>query len=265
MTQFISSRYNPHVQQVRALLNQKSARSEAGLFVVEGVRLAEEALASGHISVQVYFSRAINERGMKLIEALILQGREVFELSVPVMDSLSATEASQGILLVFPQTVTDTPPQTDFVLVLDQVRDPGNLGTILRSAAAAGVKVVFLSPGSADAFAPKVMRAGMGAHFRLSIHYAGWPEIGRYCREICQPPLKILLAESGDGEACWQTDLRRPLALIIGGEAEGAGLEARLAMDGLIHIPMPGQFESLNAAVATGILLFEVVRQRSQP
>ena len=264
MSQFISSPHNIHAQYIRALLNQKSKRTEAGLFVVEGVRLAEEALASTHRPVQAFFSKAINERGMLLIESLISAGVEVFELSGPVMENLSATETSQGVLLVYKQAEEDTTPQTDFALALDQVRDPGNLGTILRSAAAAGVKVVFLAPGTADAFAPKVVRAGMGAHFRLSIHTAGWAEIKAYCKEACQPPLKLLLAESGGGEACWQVELRSPLALVIGGEADGASEEARQAVDGLIYIPMPGQFESLNAAVAAGILLFEVVRQRSQ-
>jgi TrmH family RNA methyltransferase len=263
MTQYISSTHNPHVQQVRALLNQKSARTEAGLFVVEGVRLAEEALTSGCKPMQAFYSQALKERGMKLVEAFTAQGSEIFELAVPVLESLSDTETSQGILLVLKQAETSLPAVTDFALVLDQIRDPGNLGTILRSAAAAGVKVVFLPPGTADAFAPKVVRAGMGAHFRLTIHNADWAEITRYCKETCRTPLKLLLAESGGGKACWQMDLKAPLALIIGGEAEGASAEARQATDELIYIPMPGQFESLNAAVAAGILLFEIVRQRS--
>ena len=260
--QYISSTHNEKVQQVRTLLNQKSARSETGLFVVEGVRLAEEALINGRKPVQAFFSKALNERGMKLVDALQSTGAAIFELSEGVLESLSATETSQGILLIFPQEMEITPRPADFALVLDQVRDPGNLGTILRTSAAAGVKVVFLTPGSADAFAPKVVRAGMGAHFRLSIHTATWPEISHYCQVVCNPPLRLLLAESENGISCWQMDLCQPLALVIGSEAEGASTEARHLADGFIHIPMPGQFESLNAAIAAGILLFEVVRQR---
>jgi rRNA methylases len=262
MPQFISSTHNPHVQQIRALLNQKSARSEAGLFVVEGVRLAEEALAGGRSPQQVFHTQTLSERGKKLLSGLGPE-TELFELADSVMESLSDTETSQGILLVLPQTESRQIPATDFALVLDQIRDPGNLGTILRSAAAAGVKTVFLAPGTADAFAPKVVRAGMGAHFRLSIQSAEWCEIDDYCRKVCQPPLKLLLAESGGGKACWQMDLQAPLALVIGGEADGASAEARQAVDENIYIPMPGKFESLNAAVAAGILLFEIVRQRS--
>ena len=138
MTQFISSMHNPHIQQIRALLNQKSARIEAGLFVVEGVRLAEEALTGGCNPVQAFYSQSANERGMNQLETLINRGIEVIELSTPVMEGLSDTETSQGILLVLKQSETTLPPATDFALVLDQIRDPGNLGTILRSAAAAG-------------------------------------------------------------------------------------------------------------------------------
>lgn len=264
MAQFISSTHNARVQQVRSLLNQKSARSESSCFVVEGVRLAEEAAASGSLPMEVYFSQAVSERGRLLVAKMESAGVETFELSEGILESLSATDTSQGLLMVMPQSGTNLPANCDFVLVLDQVRDPGNLGTILRSAAAAGVKAVFLPPGTADAFAPKVVRAGMGAHFRLAIHSAEWPEITRYCRSQCKPPLRLLLAESGGGKDCWQTDLKAPIALVIGGEADGASQEARQAVDDLIYIPMPGKFESLNAAVAAGILLFEVVRQRSQ-
>lgn len=264
MAQFISSTHNSRVQQVRALLNQKSARTESGCFVVEGVRLAEEAAASGSLPREIYFSQTVSERGRQLIAKMETAGVETFELSESVLESLSATETSQGLLMVMPQSGTTLPVNCDFALVLDQVRDPGNLGTILRSAAAAGVKAVFLPPGTADAFAPKVVRSGMGAHFRLSIQSAEWPEITHYCKSACTPPLRLLLAESGGGKDCWQTDLKAPIAVVIGGEADGASQEARQAVDDLIYIPMPGNFESLNAAVAAGILLFEVVRQRSQ-
>jgi len=132
---------------------------------------------------------------------------------------------------------------------------------MLRTAAAAGVQAVLLTPGTTDVFAPKVVRAGMGAHFRLSFRTAPWPEILQICK-IREHPLALMLAESGEGKPVWQQDLRQPAAIVIGGEAEGAGAEARQHCDSLIRIPMPGQFESLNAAVAAGIILFEVVRQR---
>jgi TrmH family RNA methyltransferase len=265
MSSFLSSSHNPHLQQVRALLNQKSARSESGLFVVEGVRLAEETLASQTPVKEAYFAASTSERGHKIIDALTRRGVEIFEVAEPVLESLSATETSQGVLLVLSQQSRLLPSQPDFVVILDQLRDPGNMGTILRAAAAAGAQVVLLPPGTTDPFAPKVVRAGMGAHFRLALHNANWAEIREYCHTAAPSGLRLFLAESGGGTSCWQANLREPLALVIGGEADGASPEAREAADELLHIPMPGQFESLNAAVAAGILLFEIVRQRSQP
>jgi TrmH family RNA methyltransferase len=121
---------------------------------------------------------------------------------------------------------------------------------------AAGVQAIFLPPETTDAFAPKVVRSGMGAHFRLPIHKLTWGEIRSATKS-----LKVYLADM-QGHPCWQTDLRGPLALIVGGEAEGATNEACHLADSTISIPMPGKAESLNAGVAGAILMFEVVRQR---
>ncbi len=259
----ITSNHNPRVQRVRALLNQKSARDEAKAFVVEGVRLCEEALAAGCRPEELFYSPALSERGLSLVQPAATLGCEVFEVPQGVMDHLSATETSQGILMVLPQFSSAPLPGTDFVLVLDQIRDPGNMGTILRSAASADVQAVLLPPGNTDVFAPKVVRSGMGAHFRLNLNFCDWPQIIKYCKEENSSSLHLMLAESGEGVSFWKTDMQQPLALVIGGEAEGASPEAKLSIDSFVNIPMPGKFESLNAAVAAGILLFEVVRQRS--
>ena len=156
------------------------------------------------------------------------------------------------------------PKQLNFVLIVDNLRDPGNLGTILRTAAAANVDAVLLAPGTTDAFAPKVLRAGMGAHFQIPIRELGWESIQSLCKSRDARPLQFFLAEAARPESsCWSLNLRQPLALIIGGEAEGATPEAHAAADQMISIPMPGISESLNAAVAAAVLIFEVIRQRS--
>jgi TrmH family RNA methyltransferase len=147
----------------------------------------------------------------------------------------------------------------NFILIPDQIRDPGNLGTLLRSAAATGVQAVLLPPETTDAFAPKVLRAGMGAHFRVPIREMSWEEI----REVGKlSGLQVYLAEM-NGKSCWETDLQQPLALIIGSEAEGASDEARNLATQKISIPMAGDVESLNAGAAGSVLMFEVVRQRA--
>ena len=172
--------------------------------------------------------------------------------------SSSDTGTPQGILAVLERIDLPVPDLPTFVLIPDQIRDPGNLGTLLRSAAAAGVDAVLLPPETTDAFAPKVVRAGMGAHFRLPIQSMTWDEIEQVGKLA---GLEVFLADM-NGKFCWEADLRQPLALIVGGEADGASEPARrLAMVSL-RIPMPGKTESLNAGVAGSVLMFEVVRQR---
>jgi TrmH family RNA methyltransferase len=151
------------------------------------------------------------------------------------------------------------PPSPDFVLIADQIRDPGNLGTLLRTAAAAGVQAVLLAPETTDAFAPKVVRAGMGAHFRLPILSLAWDEIRSHVAG-----LQIYLADVQGTISCWEAGFEAPLALIIGGEAEGASAAARTLATQSVFIPMVGSTESLNAGIAGSILLFEVVRQRGK-
>lgn len=262
-SQLLTSFKNPKIQFVRDLLKDRTAREETGLFIVEGVRLAEEVYKHHILPRSVFFSTLVSNRGMELVKQYQKAFVDVIEVKPDILDKISDTETSQGILLVLPQKMKSIPSATDLVLILDQVRDPGNMGTMLRSAAAAGTGVVFVAPGSVDPFMPKVVRAGMGAHFHLPILQAEWPLIIEYCKEKTLPPLQMLLAEAGSGLSMWQADLTRPLAIVIGGEAEGPCKQARDIADAHISIPMPGDFESLNAGVAASLLLYEIIRQRN--
>lgn len=261
MAERITSSKNPKIQQVRALLTQRGERERTARFVIEGVRLCEEALTAGWIPELVLFSSSISARGIGLVSQLKAGSIPVEEVDQRLLERLSDTQTSQGILAVVPQVKKSIPDDWNFLLILDGLRDPGNLGAIFRTAAAAGVQGCLLTPGTADPFAPKVVRAGMGAHFRLPIQFAEWEEISSLA---ARRKARIWIADSNRGEVFWQTDLRGPLALVIGGEAEGAQAAAYTVADGLVHIPMPGASESLNAAVAASIMIFEVVRQRSQ-
>lgn len=254
----ITSSQNPKLKLVRALTGRPKERREAGAFVAEGVRLVEEAANVEWPMRFVLYDETLSERGKSNVEHLRSRGVECEEISPSLMKSLSDTETSQGILAVLDYSLLSVPASLNFVLILDQIRDPGNLGTLLRSADAAGVQAVFLPPETTDAFAPKVVRAGMGAHFRLPIHALTWEEIEQISKSA---NLQIYLADMS-GRSCWETDLRRPLALIVGGEAEGASESARKLANQKIGIPMMGQAESLNAAAAGTVLMFEVVRQR---
>jgi len=260
----ITSSHNPKIQTVRELMGRRKDRQQSGTFVVEGVRLAEEALQAGWLPNWVLVSAKISDRGRALVENFRQRGAEVEEILPSLMESLSDTDSAPGLLAVIPERELPLPAALDFVLIADAVRDPGNLGAILRSAGAAGVQAVFLSTGTVDPFSPKVLRAGMGAQFRLPLRSLTWGQIRETCDEQRPQPLNLFLAEAEQGIDMWQADLRSPVALVVGGEAEGVSVEGRAAVDRSITISMPGKSESLNAAVAAGILLFEVVRQRRE-
>lgn len=260
----ITSTQNPKIQAVRALLARPRERRLQGGFVVEGVRLVEEGAAAAWPASLVLYSETLSPRGMAVVERLAGAGAEAEPVADRVLQSVSDTETSQGILAVFRLHPLPWPEALDFVLIADGIRDPGNLGTLMRTASAAGAHGIVLTPDSVDAFAPKVLRAAMGAHFHLPVQTLEWPAIALFVKERPRP-LRVFLAESGQGLACWQADLRQPIALVIGGEAEGASTPARRLADASLTIPMPGPSESLNAAAAAAILMFEVVRQRSIP
>ncbi len=258
----ITSLHNPRIQSVRKLLVQAKARRVAQAFVIEGVRLAEESLHGGWKAHMVLFTDALDMRGNAVVDEFAARGSTVEQVSEAVMKAVSETETPQGLLVVLAQQILPFPQNSDFLLILDGMRDPGNLGTVLRTAVAAGVQAVLLAPGCVDAWSPKVLRAGMGAHFRLPIHNLGWQNIGQTLMQASSN-MRVYLADSAGGSSYTEVDFHTPLALIVGGEATGAGSEATSLADVKVRIPMPGGSESLNAAIAASILLFEVVRQRT--
>jgi len=284
----ITSNQNSKIKLVRALLSRSKERREVKAFVIEGVRLVEEAVNSNCEFQFVLFDETLSERGKLQVEGLRLKGAEVEEVSASVMQSISETEASQGILAVLNYFQFPIPNSLNFILIPDQIRDPGNLGTLLRSAAATSVQAILIPPETTDAFAPKVLRAGMGAHFKLPIYSMSWDEIEKFISASHQnqsenpnqkdfvslkdssnllgathsSPIQVLIADM-DGESCWETDLTKPIALVIGSEADGASESAKTIANGKIKIPMTGEIESLNAGVAGSVLMFEAMRQRN--
>lgn len=255
----ISSVKNPKVQRIRALQGRAKERREAQAFVAEGVRLAEEVLASGWPVQQVFYTQGLDERGRIVLSALVAAGAAVEEVSPAVMEACSDTKTPQGILLEVAKRSASMPAAADLVLILDGVSDPGNVGTLLRSAAAAGADAAVLAPGSADPFAPKVLRSGMGAQFHLAVLELNWEQITSL---LAKYGLQAFVAQANRGESFDQVNLTQKLAFIVGGEAHGPSAAALASGARPVHIPMPGRAESLNAATAGSLLLFEAVRQR---
>lgn len=260
----ITSIKNPKIQNVRILLARRKERKEAQAFVLEGVRLVEEAFIARWRPLIILYSKHLSKRGEQVLQHFAAQDVEIEEVSQEIMLSLSETDTPQGLLAVFNETRLPIPEKMDNILIVDGVRDPGNLGTVLRTALAGGVQAVLLTPGCVDAFSPKVLRAAMGAHFRLPIHTMEWDEIHNLIKIKSKPDIKMYLTVANAGKPCWEMDFRSPLALVIGGEAEGVSHQLQKWADGFVNIPMPGGSESLNVAIAAGIIIFEIVRQRSQ-
>ncbi len=255
----ITSNKNSKVKYVVRLQAERRFRWREQAFVVEGTRWLAELADFGHPVKLVFFT----EDWVDLPDhADILQqfAVPVQAVSPEVMAAMSDTETPAGVLAVVGMTPRPLPARPSLLLILDGVQNPGNLGTMLRTAAAAGVDGVLLGPGCVDPYNPKVLRGSMGAHLRLPVQALAWSEM-----EPLLAGLTVWLADVAEGldytAVSWQT----PSALIIGSEAWGAGAEAVALADGRCTIPMHTATESLNAALAAGIILFEAARQRRNP
>jgi len=192
----ITSPHNPKIQLIRSLLNKRSERDGKSLFVAEGVRLVEEAVNSPYKIESVVYSEALSERGRKLLPLLAQKGIAVDEVPAGILDSISDTENSQGILAVIHQGDFAEPSALNFILIIDEMRDPGNLGTIFRTAAAAGVQFILLTKGTVDPYSPKVVRSAMGAHFHLHLAGRNWQQISAFCSKYNLP---VIVSDAGRG------------------------------------------------------------------
>jgi TrmH family RNA methyltransferase len=256
----ITSLNNDRVKRVCQLQSRRRAREKSGLFVIEGTKLARDAFEAGMPIAEVFytFSYAESEEGQALLSELSTQSAALTIVDDAVMQAMSDTETPQGLLLTLPIPALESPSGTPFILIVSGVADPGNMGTIMRAAAAAGVPQMLVTSGTVDVTNPKVVRSAMGAHFRLPVQHLSWDSIADRLDEHV-----IFLAESGSGTPYFDVNWRQPCALIIGSEARGPGTRARQIAHAYVTIPMPGGMESLNVAMATSILLFEMVRQRT--
>lgn len=257
----ISSLSNKKVRLVQSLQARSRVRYRERRLVVEGTRLVQEGLTAG-LAPDLFFytaNWAQSRTGAPLLETAESVTSPLL-VSEEVLRSCTDTETPPGVLAVFPFPDLPIPAAPTLVLVVDRLRMPGNLGAILRTAAAARVELALLPPGNVDPLNPKVLRGGMGAHFQLPVSRVGWKELARRLSG-----LNIWLASAAKGRRYDQIDWRQPTALIVGGEAAGATERVASMASGQVHIPMPGAMESLNSAVATGVLLFEIARQRAEP
>jgi RNA methyltransferase, TrmH family len=275
----ITSPSNPRISKLRELHTTRG-RKKSGLFLMEGPHLLAALLDAQVVPLEVYYQPELLQRtayGRSLLNRLLyassLTPEQLIEVNERVIKSLGETQTSQGIVAVL-SLDTFQPELTrarrskasrTALLILDDLSDPGNMGTILRTALAADVAEVLLTPECVDCYSPKVVRAASGAHIALPIEmHLSWDAIAQKITSHCKQERRVFLAEAGSPHLYFEQDLKKPFALIIGNEAHGSSQAARNLATLPIAIPLANGVESLNAAMATGIVLFEAIRQAQQ-
>lgn len=245
MEERITSRKNPLLQQVKKLLASRKDREAAGLYAADGTKLLEEAAKYAALDTVILSDG---------VEARVPENVRVVRVPGDVMESISPMRSPQGALFL-----CKLPEQKQFVprkgmLLLDGIQDPGNLGTILRTADALNVPVCLLE-GCADPYSHKVVRASMGAVFRTDVIQSTWEEVRRSCEASGIPVAVTALSDRA-------SDIRNAdvsaMAVVIGSEGQGVRKEILDAADGELIIPMNPHCESLNAAVAATIVMWQM-------
>ena len=243
-------------------LRRRKARERQGLFVAEGIRAVEEVLGSQVQVRGVLLDSSLREspRGAALLAVLHQRGIPTLEVGPAEFDSAAETESPQGILAigVVPRAELAALEVRESLrlVVLDAVQDPGNAGTILRTAAALGAAATIAMPGTVDLWNAKVVRSAMGAHFHHSCITATWDELDLFRR---QHGVELWAADAA-GQVVEELEPPARLALIVGNEGAGLSSQSRTRADRLVALPLSAAVESLNVAVATGILLYELRR-----
>ncbi|MCY3865381.1 MAG: RNA methyltransferase [Chloroflexi bacterium] len=251
----ISSKQNKSVRYIKSLQTKPRFRRRERKLILEGDRLIADALASrGKPDIVLYLP---GRADYEIIGQLQGRGCALQPVSEAVLQYVSDTQQAPGILAAFQLPRPPLPQRAERVMILDAVGEPGNLGAILRTAGAAGVDLAILAPGCVDPYNSKAVRAGMGAHFRLPIVEASWPEIGAYCRD-----LSVYVAMPDASTRHTEVNWLESWALIFGSEARGISKSALDLARRQISIPMMGAAESLNVAAAAAVILFEAQRQR---
>jgi TrmH family RNA methyltransferase len=257
----ITSLQNPRVQSARKLL-RRAVRERTGTFLVEGPFAISEALGAD-ADVRELFVTPDAPRGDELTKLALDKGTSVSVVSDPVLKSMSDSVTPQGVVAVAGMPTVgldDLPSDADLVLVLAGVRDPGNAGTLVRSAVAAGADAVVFADDSVDPYGPKTLRAAAGGVFLVPVIVA--PSLASCAKALRGRKLTIVGASASAERTAEDVDLAAPVALVVGNEAWGIPESSAALLDLEIGIRMPGPAESLNVGIAGSILLFEAVRRR---
>ncbi len=255
----ITSKQNEQIKFVKGL-QLKKYRDRHNMFCLEGVRLVEEALSTGLVQ-NVFFSERLfsSPRGGALLEQIEKQGLPHWKCSIEVFDEIAATVQSQGVIAVVAKPSWPAVSLQGTILVADEIQDPGNMGTLIRTAIAAGVQGIIVVEGSVDLYNPKVIRSTAGAIF----HLPHWIFPRAQALDLLRGSgSTVVVADLEQAEDYWAVTYPENVAVVIGNEARGVHDLFRRAAALRVKIPLVGPVESLNASVASAVLLYEILRQR---
>jgi TrmH family RNA methyltransferase len=255
------------VRRLRGLLQKRSARWAERVFVAEGAELLRSALAAGTPIESIYLAPdGVNDPSLRAAcDSAVTAGARLFTLAPGVLERVADTVTPQPVLAVLPMfdgAALPAPPTAPLVVVMVDVRDPGNAGTVLRTADAAGVSAVLFGGDAVDPYNPKTVRSSAGSifHVPFSVH----PDPLALAQALGQAGYRTLATVVREGTDYASLDWTEPTALFVGNESAGLSDEVVAAVAGSVGIPMDGQAESLNVGVATAVVCFEALRQRRQ-
>lgn len=260
----ITSGSNPRIRQVVQLQKKRRERDETGLFPAEGIRLFEE-IPTDRLE-QIFVSDSFLQRedaGEILAKA---EGKEIFSVKDSVFAGMCDTRTPQGILALVRKrdwTMEEilSLSENPFFMMAENLQDPGNLGTILRTGEGAGITALILSKGTVDIYSPKVTRSTMGSLFRVPFLYV--EDMAETVSLLCGHGIEVYAAHLEGSVPYDEPDYTRPAAVLIGNEGNGLTEQTAEACSRRVRIPMEGSVESLNAAMSAGIFMYEVHRQRN--
>jgi len=257
----ITSLSNPHIKEALKIRERKMGRRHDVL--IEGPHLIEMALASRTDIRKVFFADSSHSKNAGLFKQLSDTDAELMETTEHVLAHLSDTETPQGIAAIAafkPRELGELSLSVNpLVVICDGIQDPGNLGTVIRTADAAGADAVILLPGTCDPLLPKVIRATAGSVFTIPLVFVESRVLLQWLKEKA---ITLFVTDVNASRSIYETDLRNPLAFALGNEAKGVNESLRREGEVFVKIPILGRAESLNVATAAAICLYEAVRQR---
>ncbi len=260
----LTSLQNPTVKRLRKLQQPKERRKQA-LLLLEGTHLIEAACEARYPLSVICYTEAWQARYPKIWEQAIAQAEQVELVSADVLKSIASTITPDGVVAIAPrrnawQEAASRPSESvSLGVMLETIQDPGNLGTIIRTAAAAGSDGLWLSPDSVDVGSPKVLRASVGQWFRLPMATV---EMAEQAQQLRDRGVQVVATTTAAELNYWDLDLLQPTVFVMGNEGAGISTELMTCASATVKIPVMPGVESLNVAVSTALLLYEARRQR---